>query len=127
MEASSGSPHRRRSARARREQRLRAEARLVQRMLRSFAELGKHRGGRPSKLGLALEVALKDVVASGQAANDPAGSGPAQASSPRRPNNPSTARPADSGGPQECGAHSQEWILEGEFQMQAKFQRKDLA
>ena len=68
MDSPSGSSHRRRTAKARREQRLRAEASLVQRMLRSFAELGKHRGGKLSKLGLALEVVFADVVASGQAA-----------------------------------------------------------
>ena len=83
MESSSGSRHRRRSAQARREQRLRAEARLVQRMLRSFAELGKHRGGSLSKLGLALEAALKDVVVSGSTADRPQqGARPPQPAAP---------------------------------------------
>lgn len=51
------SPYRR-SAKARREQRLRAEARSVQRLLAGFTQLVSHRGSQPTRLGAALHTAL---------------------------------------------------------------------
>lgn len=48
----------RRNAAARREQKLRAEARTVQKLLRGFQALAAHRGCRPSVLGAALASAL---------------------------------------------------------------------
>ena len=48
----------RRTAAARRAQHDRAHARAVQLLLRSFASLREHRGGQPSRLGVALAAAL---------------------------------------------------------------------
>eukprot|EP00959_Pyramimonas_sp_CCMP1952_P124899 2610793-Pyramimonas_sp.AAC.1 len=52
-------PRPRRAAPERRAQRLRAEGRAVQVLLRCFDELGRHRGGCPSRLGAALATALR--------------------------------------------------------------------
>jgi hypothetical protein len=49
----------RRTAQQRREQSLRAEARVVQRMLAGFGQLAKHRGSQPTQLGAALHAALQ--------------------------------------------------------------------
>ena len=49
----------RRSAAERRQQRLRAEARVVQRLLKGFAQLHDHRGCRTTLLGSALAQALQ--------------------------------------------------------------------
>ena len=48
-----------RSARARREQALRAEARTLQRMVKCMAALSTHRGSQPTQLGAALALALQ--------------------------------------------------------------------
>ena len=55
----------RRSAAARRAQRERATARVAQALLRGFAELRQHRGGRPSRLAAALAAALDDFPGTG--------------------------------------------------------------
>ena len=59
---------------------------------------------------------MKDVVVSGQAANDPAGSSPAAVGSTRRDSSPTAAaRPAEAPhhqiGPQDCGDHPKEVIV----------------
>ena len=54
---------RRKTARERREQRLRAEARTVQRLLLAFNEVAQHRGNSLSRLGNALKTALVSVSA----------------------------------------------------------------
>jgi len=58
MQQSFQCDRRRKSARTCREQVLRAEGRTIQQLLRSFAALGSHRGGRVSALGAALAAAL---------------------------------------------------------------------
>ena len=47
----------------RRHQRMRSEARLVQRMLKSFYLLGHHRGSQLTMLGKAMEKALLEAAA----------------------------------------------------------------
>ena len=60
--AAAGSPVRRKkSALERRQQRMRAEARLMQKLLLGFHELSSHRGCQLSMLGSALQVALRDA------------------------------------------------------------------
>jgi hypothetical protein len=48
----------RRPAKARREQRLRSEARTVQKLLAGFQLLSTHRGSQPTRLGRALQSTL---------------------------------------------------------------------
>ena len=50
---------RKKTAVERRDQRHRAEARVLQRMLKGFGDVASHRGGRLSRLGEALRVALQ--------------------------------------------------------------------
>ena len=55
----SAEQRRKKTAAERRAQRLRAEARCAQRLLRGFDDLVAHRGCRPTRLGLALQAALR--------------------------------------------------------------------
>jgi hypothetical protein len=50
---------RKKTARERREQKLRAEARVVQTLLAAFEQLAGHRGGTPTRLGAAFASALR--------------------------------------------------------------------
>ena len=54
---------RRKTAAERRQQRMRSEARVIQRMLKSFYLLGHHRGSQLSMLGRAMERALLEAAA----------------------------------------------------------------
>mmetsp|Transcript_5721 Transcript_5721/g.18298 ORF Transcript_5721/g.18298 Transcript_5721/m.18298 type:complete len:160 (+) Transcript_5721:61-540(+) len=58
MQQSANVERRNISAFERREQRLRAEGRTIQQLLRSLAALQSHRGGQASKLGAALAAVL---------------------------------------------------------------------
>ena len=62
MEASQASAmglvRRHKTARERRQQRARAQARLVQHLLRAFAELASHRGGQLSRVAASLQASL---------------------------------------------------------------------
>ena len=54
---------RKKTAAERRQQRMRSEARMIQRMLKSFYLLGHHRGSQLSMLGRAMERALLEAAA----------------------------------------------------------------
>ena len=70
----------RRTAAERREQTLRAEGRATQRLLRSFAALDAHRGGRTTVLGASLARLLSSAVgATGAGGGAPARRGDAEA------------------------------------------------
>ena len=62
MMLAADAPCRRRPARSRREQALRAEARTISRLLKGVAQLVAHRGSQPSRLGAALAAVLREAA-----------------------------------------------------------------
>lgn len=83
-------PRRRKSARERREQRLRAEARASQRLVRGLADLHAHRGSQLTTIGAALLVALNSVMNVGS----PQSASAFPSSEPPRGTQPPAQRPS---------------------------------